>query len=104
MQHIIEKDFLPDVRKNSDYLTVKLEELVKKYPKALDEVRGLGLMIGIKISSNYVNMEIVTSLKDNGLLTVPAAENVIRILPPLIINQGHIDESIKIIDQTLSQL
>src|SRR3546814_8489057 len=59
-----------------------------------DSVRGMGLMLGIKLKSE--SRAFVAHLRDNhGLLTVAAGDNVVRILPPLNIGQGHIDECIE---------
>src|SRR3546814_10643606 len=61
-----------------------------------DSVRGMGLMLGIKLKSE--SRAFVAHLRDNhGLLTVDAGDNVVRILPPLNIGQGHIDECIEIL-------
>lgn len=77
-----------------------LRKLQDKFPQIIEEVRGVGLMIGIKINEKFENVEVVKKLISNGLLTIPASENVIRILPPLIINSKHIAEAQSALEKT----
>ena len=71
-----------------------------KYPDFFTEVRGVGLMLGLQCSESIENGIVVKRLLNNGLLTVPAADNVIRLIPPLIINKGHIEEAANILEIT----
>ena len=66
------------------------------------EIRGAGLLLGIKIKQN--NVMVSNILKKNRLLTVPAEDNVIRLAPPLIINKKHADEALTIINKTFKNL
>jgi acetylornithine/N-succinyldiaminopimelate aminotransferase len=91
---MLENDFLAKVQKNGDLLKSNLSELQKKFPDLISEVRGVGLMLGLKLSEKLVNAEFAAKLIDHGILIIPAGDNVIRILPPLIIDQSHISESI----------
>jgi len=101
----ITKDgFLSEVRNTADYLKMKLEEAKKQFPDFIDEVRGVGLMIGVKINAKIENGEVVKKLIENGLLTIPAGENVIRILPPLVITKEHVDEAFVKITKSLGDL
>jgi len=101
---ILEKDFLQNVRDRGEQLRVGLTELQKKFPQIIDEVRGVGLMIGLKINQKFENLEVVKKLIENGLLTIPAGENVIRILPPLVITKEHVEEALVKIGKTLGNL
>jgi acetylornithine/N-succinyldiaminopimelate aminotransferase len=101
---ILEKGFLDNVKKNGDYLIKELKKLAKDFPDYIEEIRGVGLMIGVKITSKYKNTFIMEQLKDAGLLVVAAGENVLRILPPLIITKEHIDEAIGIFRLTLKNV
>jgi acetylornithine/N-succinyldiaminopimelate aminotransferase len=92
--------FLDNVRKNGQILNQELKELQNRYPNLIEEIRGLGLMIGIKINSNFQNRVITQNLLNNGLITIPANNNVIRLLPPLIIESSHIHEAMTIFDKT----
>jgi acetylornithine/N-succinyldiaminopimelate aminotransferase len=61
-----------------------------------DEIRGKGLMLGIKLKDPAVSRDFVAHLRDNhGLLTVAAGENVVRLLPPLVIEDEHIAECVE---------
>lgn len=88
--------FLDHVQAMGKLLRARLEGLCREHPAVLGGVRGLGLMVGLKCV--VPNLEMVTALRDKGLLTVSAGDNVVRILPPLIIEEHHIDEAIGIID------
>ena len=98
---ISNKKFLTDVDFISRYLWKNLKQLHSNYDEILD-IRGAGLLLGIKTKQN--NVMISNILKKNKLLTVPAGDNVIRLAPPLIINKIHVDQAIKILDQTFKTL
>tara|TARA_B100000579_G_scaffold429859_1_gene442309 strand:- start:525 stop:1673 length:1149 start_codon:yes stop_codon:yes gene_type:complete len=98
---IAEKNFLKKVDSISRYLWKNLKKLESEYSEIV-EVRGAGLLLGIKTRQN--NILISNILKKNKLLSVPAADNVIRLAPPLIINKKHADEAISIIDQTFKKI
>ena len=82
-----------------------LIELQNTYQnKHIDTVRGAGLMLGIKLSAQQDNVSVVSMLRERGLLTVAAGDNVIRILPPLIITDEHVAECLDILDAALMSL
>lgn len=91
---MLEKDFLENVRKISNELKTGLENLKNKFPDIIDEIRGVGLMLGVKFNQKIDNAKMVEKFIENELLTIPAGENVIRILPPLIINSDHVKEAL----------
>ena len=99
---ILAKDFLPNVQKVALELKLMLTDLQKKFPDIIEEIRGVGLMLGIKINSKIENIELVKKFIENGLLSVPAGENVIRILPPLIITSENVAEAKKIMEKSFS--
>ena len=78
------------------------EEIIAKFPKLVSGVRGIGLMIGIEAIEN--NEILIRSLMNEKLLTVKAGQNVIRMLPPLILEMKHVDEAIQKIDKAFSKL
>ena len=91
---ILEDGFMEHVRLMGDRLRQSLEQLIPNHDDLFDSVRGLGLMLGVKMKSD--SRAFVAHLRDNlGLLTVAAGDNVVRVLPPLVINEGHIDEFIE---------
>ena len=79
----------------SKYFHDELIKLQSEFPAIIKEVRGLGLLIGIKITPDQ-NL-FVKKLLDNKLLTIRAAENVVRLLPPLNVKKENIDEAIVIL-------
>ena len=81
----------------SKYFFNKLNILKKQYPKIIKEVRGVGLLIGLQLFSDQTNF--IKELMNNRLLTIRAAENVVRILPPLNVKKNEIDLAIKIINK-----
>ena len=98
---ISNKKFLKNVDSISRYLWKNLKKL-EDYFDEIIEVRGAGLLLGIKTKQN--NVKISNILKNNRLLTVPADDNVIRLAPPLIISKKHVDDAINIIDETFKKL
>ena len=92
--------FLDNVVAMGGALARGLETIVATHPGIAEEVRGSGLLRGIKLASD--SREMVSTLRDNGLLTVAAGDNVIRMLPPLIVEQAQIDEAMAIIDRTFA--
>lgn len=88
---ILSAGFLDNVVEQGAYLKERLSSLVVRHPKIVEEVRGLGLMIGIK--TRIPNADFVTALRAEKLLTVPASDNVVRVMPPLILERKHIDEA-----------
>ena len=97
MDIIFKKDFLSNVTKNGKYFLKELNNLKEKYPKIIKEVRGKGLLIGLCLHKDQTNF--IKKLSDNSLLTVRAAENVVRLLPPLNVKKKEINLGLKIIDK-----
>lgn len=104
LQTIMKDGFLKKVRANGNLLKKDLQILKTEFPDIIDEIRGVGLMIGLKLNPNYKNTDVINLLKDNGLLVVGAGENVIRILPPLIIAKKHIKEALLIFKKSFESL
>jgi len=94
--------FLAHVREMGAALQAGAGELPSRWPRIIESVRGVGLMIGIK--AVIPAGELVAACNAAGLLTVPAADNVMRLLPPLIIEQSHIDEAVAMIDSACGSL
>ena len=95
LDQIFKKGFLTNVKKISKYFHSELNKLKKDFPKIIKEVRGVGLLIGLQLHNDQTKF--IQKLMDNKLLTIRAAENVIRILPPLNVKKQEIDMAIKII-------
>ncbi len=101
MDEVFKKGFLTNVRKNSKYFLNRLNSLKKTYPKVIKEIRGIGLLIGIQVKVDLGNF--INKLTQNKLLTIRAAENVVRILPPLNVKKTELDLAIKIINKVCSE-
>jgi acetylornithine/N-succinyldiaminopimelate aminotransferase len=99
---VLADGFLKHVRTVGASLREKLAGLAGKHPQVLTEVRGVGLMLGL--NCGVANTTVVRRLMDNGLLSVPAADNVVRLVPPLIVGEDEIDEAVAIIDQSCAEL
>jgi len=95
LDQIFKKGFLTNVKKISKYFHSELNKLMKEFPKVIKDVRGVGLLIGLQMHNDQTKF--IKKLMDNKLLTIRAAENVIRILPPLNVKKKEIDIAIKII-------
>lgn len=92
----IEEDkLLQKVQKQSKQWHQKIHDLKDKYPTKIHAIRGKGYMLGISVDDPIT---ITHSAKDKGLLIVPAGQNTIRLLPPLIAEETHLNQSIKILD------
>ena len=95
LDQIFKKRFLINLRKISKYFFKELNRLKKDYPNIIKEIRGKGLLIGIQL--NFDQSKFIKLLENNYLLTIRAAENVIRVLPPLNVKKNEIDLALKII-------
>jgi acetylornithine/N-succinyldiaminopimelate aminotransferase len=104
LKTILSDGFLEKVQKNGALLKSELENLQKQFPNIITQVRGIGLMLGLKLQDEYIAADMVNKLKDYGLLLVGAGENVIRILPPLIIEEKNIFEAVEILKKFFGQL
>jgi len=100
---IAEPAFLENVQAQGRVLHAALEGIVARHPKVFAEVRGVGLMLGLRCAEGVNNLTVVDALRQNGMLSVGAAENVIRLLPPLIIGQIEIDLAASILDKTANE-
>jgi len=86
-------EFLGQVRQKGERLRSALEQMIPNHDHLFDSVRGVGLMLGIKMKSD--SRAFVNYLRTKGLLTVAAGDNVMRVLPPLVIEEEHIREFVE---------
>ena len=94
--------FLDHVVEMGNRLAGGLAPLAERYPGVIELVRGVGLMVGIKCVPPAG--DVISGLRGNGLLAVPAADNVVRLLPPLIIEAAHVDEAVAAVEKTCETL
>ena len=95
MDVIHKKSFLKNVKKNSTYFHNKLNKLKTKFPKIIREIRGRGYLIGLQLYKDQ--SKFIKKLMDNRLLTIRAAENTVRILPPLNVKKSELDQALKLL-------
>jgi acetylornithine/N-succinyldiaminopimelate aminotransferase len=99
---IFEKDFLNNVKKKSEYFDKGLKKIKEIYPKIISEIRGVGLMKGLKM---LVDNEIfIKKLMNHKMLTIKASENVIRLFPPLIVQNQELDEALHKIEKVCKEM
>ncbi|QXK92582.1 aspartate aminotransferase family protein [Neoehrlichia mikurensis] len=103
VNEILSKDFLNNVTNNGIYLKNKLVHLSNQIP-IIEEVKGMGLMLGIKIQDKISNTFVMRKLTKYKLLVGTASNNVIRMLPPLIISQQEIDEAVDILKTCFTEI
>ena len=99
---IFDKGFLDNVKQKGEYFGQILTKLKDKYPKIIGEIRGEGLIRGVKMLVN--NVEFMKKLMEQKLLTVKAEENVIRLFPPLIIENKQLDEAISKMEKVCKEI
>lgn len=97
-----EPGFMDNVNAKSHRLRAGLQQLAAKFPKQIQAVRGVGLLMGLKCA--MANTDLIAKLRAKGLLTVGAGDNVVRLLPPLIVTDSEIDQALSIIDDVLSEV
>ena len=100
---VMDEKFLAHVREIGADLKARLSKLVPAFPGVLKDVRGLGLMIGVEFDKP-VNTDVVRKLEEKGLLTVVAGNNVVRFVPPLIVDATHVSEAVKIFEGVCADL
>ena len=99
---IFSKDFLNNVKEKGKYFDQGLNKIKDKYPKIIEEIRGAGLIKGLKMLVD--NTEFVTKLMNHKMLTVKAEENVIRLFPPLIVSNKELDEATNKIEKACKEM
>jgi acetylornithine/N-succinyldiaminopimelate aminotransferase len=90
---VTEPAFLAQVRETSARLVAALEQMIPNHDDLFDHVRGMGLMLGLKLKTD--SRAFVSHARSHGLLAVAAGDNVVRLLPPLIIEEHHIRECVE---------
>ncbi len=99
---ILEKGFLKDVEKKGKYFEQGLSKIKNKFPKIIEEIRGVGLIKGLKMTVD--NGEFIQKLMEYKMLAIKAEENVIRLFPPLTVNNNELDEAIGKIEKACKEM
>ena len=102
MEIVADEDFLAEVGRKAALLRQRLEGLVAAHPEVFDKVRGVGLLLGLRC--RVAPSELVSAAYAEHLLTVPAADNVVRLLPPLNITDEEIAEAVARLDRAAARL
>ncbi len=102
MDIVTKKKFLNNVKNLSKYFLKSLNNIKSKHPKIIKEIRGKGLLIGVQLFKDPTKF--IKKLMDNKLLTIRAADNVIRVLPPLNVKKKEIDIALRIISKVCNDL
>lgn len=99
---MLEDGFFDHVQRISGLLKQRLMGLADEHPEVIEEIRGQGLLIGMKCTGS--NLDLVDALRDEGVLTVGAGDNVVRFIPPLTIDEGEVDEALAALDRACIRL
>lgn len=99
LNRISQPDFLAHVRQVGDYLEQALTSLMKDFPEKVLEVRGRGLMRGIQVRQSAATIR--QACQDRGLFVAISGEDVLRLLPPLIVEEAHVDEAMAVLREVL---
>ena len=99
---VADEAFLSEVSRKAGHLRQRLEGLVAAHPDVFASVRGEGLMLGLVCTA--LNADVLQAGYDAEVITVPAAENVLRILPPLTISEAEIDEAVSRLDAAAKKI
>lgn len=94
--------FLEDVRRRADVMRGLLAEVAARHPDAIAEIRGRGFLCGVRLADSVPAGDLVAALRELKILTVPAGENTVRFLPPLIICEDEIRLAVKSFDTALA--
>jgi acetylornithine/N-succinyldiaminopimelate aminotransferase len=97
---ISKPELLEHVREVSGYFSQQLQGLKDRYPDVIEEIRGKGLLIGLKLSDAVKNREFMGAARDNQLLIAGGGENCVRLLPPLVITQDEAREALEKLERT----
>jgi acetylornithine/N-succinyldiaminopimelate aminotransferase len=100
LDHLEAPGFLDDVAARGHHLTRGLDKPARKHPRAIAEVRGLGLMLGVETRGEAA--PVLKGLKERGILAVKAGDKVLRLLPPLVIKRGEIRRLLMALDEVLA--
>ena len=102
MDIVSTQKFLNNVKKLSKYFLSNLNNLKNRYPNIIKEVRGRGLLIGLQLHNDQ--SKFIKKLAENKFLTIRAAENVVRLLPPLNVKKNELNQALKIINKVCAEL
>ncbi|HCJ62191.1 MAG TPA: acetylornithine transaminase [Alphaproteobacteria bacterium] len=100
---VLDPSFFEHVDHVATYLEDGLKKLALRHQEKIIELRGAGLMRGIKLADHVVARDVLHACAEESLLVCTAADNVLRLLPPLIIEPSHVDEALHVIDGVIAR-
>ena len=101
---VLADGFMENVMTTGKSLHEAMSVLTVKYPNLFIEARGVGMHLGLRCNDNVVNNDVVIKALENGLLVVPAGDNVVRMIPPMTITEEHVNEAISVMETTCVQM
>jgi acetylornithine/N-succinyldiaminopimelate aminotransferase len=104
MDEVARPEFLDEVKAKSLRLKQRLAELKDQHPDMVEEIRGAGLMMGVKFKAAVAAGDVVKACTAQKFLTVGAGDNVVRVMPPLIVSDAEIAEGVTRLSQALDQI
>jgi acetylornithine/N-succinyldiaminopimelate aminotransferase len=99
---MLEDGFLDRVRRIGLLFKQRLAEIKDRYPGIIVEVRGEGLLLGLRCA--VPNGQLVDALRDEHMLSVAAGDNVVRLVPPLIVSEAEVGEAMGMLDRACARL
>jgi acetylornithine/N-succinyldiaminopimelate aminotransferase len=99
---VLAPGFLESVEQKSLRLKQRLAELKDRHPRIIEDVRGAGLLLGLK--TRVANTDFVAAARDEKILTIPAGDNVVRLIPPLIIEDAEMNAALERLDATCRRM
>jgi acetylornithine/succinyldiaminopimelate/putrescine aminotransferase len=104
LNEVLKPDFLKSVKEKGEYLKKRLIEIFENQTKVIGNVRGIGMMLGVKLIDDIDVSEFVKKAMEMGLVIVPAANNTFRVYPPLNVNRDVLDEGLEILENIAIQI
>jgi predicted acetylornithine/succinylornithine family transaminase len=104
LNEVLKPDFLKSVKEKGEYLKKRLIEIFENQTKVIGYVRGIGMMLGVKLIDDIDVSEFVKKAMEMGLVIVPAANNTFRVYPPLNVNRDVLDEGLEILENIAIQI
>ncbi len=101
---VLAPGFLEGVDRVARHLWRGMQGLADRHPKLVEDIRGAGLLLGLKLCPEVVNTEMQNACAAEGLLTVAAGQNVVRVAPPLIITEAEADQAVEMLDRALRRM
>jgi acetylornithine/N-succinyldiaminopimelate aminotransferase len=99
---VLEPGFLDHVERMGLLLKQRLAELKDRHPAVIAEIRGQGLIVGIR--TQVLNSDLVAAARDQGMIVIGAGDNVVRLLPPLVVTEAEVGEAVIRLDRACSAL